>query len=111
MKRLRLLMSVLLVSLLVVSLAAQTSSLPKFKKGENYASVRTKMLKAGWKPYHSKDADPCDRSDTRCYGRPEMVTCSGTGRAFCKFLWKKNGKIVGINTQGEDPNEFDSIDK
>jgi hypothetical protein len=67
------------------------------------------MLKAGWKPFHSPDADEC-AGDTRCEGRPEMVSCSGTGKAFCKFLWTKSGKTVGIITSGEDA-AFNGIQK
>ena len=81
---------------------AQAVGLPHFKKNESYASVRTKILKAGWKPFHSKDADTCMEGDSRCQGRPEMEACAGTGMANCKFLWKKEGKITAICTVGED---------
>lgn len=85
-------------------LFAQTTGLPRIKKNENYSSVRTKMLKAGWKPYTSPDADKCSEGDKRCEGRPEMEACAGTGEANCAFLWKRKGKTVSIFTKGEDAN-------
>ncbi len=88
---------------------AEGSSLPHFKKSESYTSVRAKMLKEGWKPFHSKDADTCMASDSRCQGRPEMVSCAGTGLANCKFLWEKGGKIIAICTVGEDNPSYDNI--
>lgn len=81
---------------------AQTNGLPKFKKNENYKSVRAKMLKADWKPAASADADKCMQGDERCQGRPEMDSCAGTGMANCAFRWKKKNKIVMIFTVGEN---------
>ena len=87
----------------------QVPDLPKVRKGELYSAVRIKMLKTGWKPFHSPEADECS-GDERCLGRPEMVSCSGTGRAFCKFLWKKGRRTVGIVTTGERA-EFSGFQK
>lgn len=75
--------------------------LPEFKKNEDYGSVREKMLRAGWTPHRSKDADKCGEGDERCEGRPEMQSCAGTGMANCKFLWKKGEKMLAIFTVGE----------
>ena len=88
---------------------AGTASLPSFAKRESYASVRDKMLKAGWEPFHAQDADECDEGDARCEGRPEMSACAGTGSANCKFLWRKNGKITAICTVGEENAVYDGI--
>lgn len=87
---------------------AKKPNLPHFKKNESYTSVRLKMLKAGWEPFHSENADTCSETDIRCKDRPEMEACAGTGMANCKFLWKKNEQITGICTVGEDA-VFDSI--
>jgi hypothetical protein len=81
--------------------AAQVT-LPHFAKGEKYGSVRAKMFKAGWVPASTPYADECVPGDKRCEGRTEMETCSGTGMAFCKFLWRKDGQVIGIVTAGED---------
>ena len=85
-------------------LFAQTTGLPRIKKGESYTSVRKKMIKAGWKPFRSPDADKCSDGDARCQGRPEMEACAGTGEANCAFLWKRKGKTVSIFTVGENAN-------
>ncbi len=87
---------------------ALASELPHFKKHENYANVRIKMMKAGWKPYHAKDADTCMTDDARCQGRPEMESCASTGMANCRFLWVKESKISAICTVGEDA-LFDNV--
>lgn len=81
---------------------SQSLSLPTFAKGESYTNVRLKMLGAGWKPYHSKDADTCSEGDMRCKDRPEMEACSGTGMASCRFLWKSGDKTIAILTTGEE---------
>jgi hypothetical protein len=93
---------VLIIFLLTVSVFAQTAGLPRLKKGENYRSVRAKMMKAGWKPFHAKDADVCQRGDARCQNRPEMQSCAGTGQANCRFLWRRRGKTVVVFTIGEN---------
>jgi hypothetical protein len=77
-------------------------SLPTFAPKEDYSSARAKLLSAGWKPYRSKDADECFGNDERCKGRPEMLSCSGTGRALCRFTWSRSGKIAVIVTAGEE---------
>lgn len=83
-------------------------TLPNIEPSEPYGSVRQKMLSAGWNPFHAEDADTCGDEDPRCQGRPEMATCAGTGMANCRFLWKKNEKIVGICTVGEEEAVFDN---
>ena len=87
----------------------QKIALPNFTDSESYSSVRTKMINAGWEPFHAPDADQCSETDKRCIGRPEMVSCAGTGRANCKFLWKKNDNIAAICTVGEEDATFDVI--
>lgn len=91
----------LCLAISVQVLFAQTVRLPQFKKGESYTNVRKKMIKSGWKPFRSPNADKCGKGDTRCQGRPEMEACAGTGEANCAFVWKRKGKIVSIFTIGE----------
>ena len=76
---------------------------PKFEKGENYKSVREKLLKAGWQPFKSADAQPCSGDDPRCKNYPEMESCAGTGLGNCRYLWKREAKTLVIFTIGEDP--------
>lgn len=85
---------------------AHSSELPHLKVGEDYTSVRTKMLKAGWKPFHAKDADHCSESGRCAPKRPEMYTCAGTGAGECMFLWKKKGKIIGVCTVDDPPQYY-----
>lgn len=99
---------VVLFTLITINFA-QAADLPRFKKGESYTNVRAKMIKAGWSPYHSKDADICSEGDKRCEGRAEMESCAGTGMANCRFLWKKNGKTTAICTVGEEDNVYNGI--
>ena len=94
---------------LITGIFAQAADLPQFKKGESYTSVRAKMIKSDWTPFHSSDADACSEGDKRCEGRPEMEACAGTGMANCRFLWKKNGKTTAICTVGEEDNVFSGI--
>ena len=96
-------LSAMIIAFLTANLlaCAQTSGLPNFDENEPYSSVRLKMLEAGWEPFHAQDADTCIEGDLRCEGRPEMQVCAGTGKANCKFLWKKEETITAICTIGE----------
>lgn len=85
------------------------SDVPQFQKDEPYGDVRTKLLAAGWQPFHASDADVCEDGDPRCEGRPEMESCAGTGLANCKFLWNKQSQVLAICTVGEESVVFDSI--
>ena len=76
--------------------------LPKFPQEAPYSTIRQSLLKMGWSPFISTDADECSKFDTRCKGRPEMLSCSGTGEAPCMFVWKKNETIIEIVTIGEE---------
>ena len=89
------------------SALAQAESMPKFKQGEGYAQVRSKLLNAGWKPRRVPGADQCMRGDERCQGRPEMVACAGGGQANCRFAWKRAGVLLTIFTV-DSPALFDS---
>jgi hypothetical protein len=78
------------------------TGIPKIEMQTPYAKVREVMLQHGWKPYHGANALPCDSTDARCQGRPEMQACSDVGLGQCSWLWKKNGHIVLIKTQDDD---------
>lgn len=75
---------------------------PAIKAQTPYGKVRQIMLKHGWNPYHGSNVLPCSQDDVRCQGRPEMQACSDADRGQCTWLWKKNGKIIVINTQDDD---------
>lgn len=77
---------------------------PKFKKGDDYKTVvREKLLKDGWEPYTSKNADKCEGNDDRCVGMPEMENCAGTGLGNCRYLWKKGEKAIVVYTVDAPP--------
>lgn len=86
---------------------AHADGLPKFKKGEDYAKVRIKLLGAGWTPRRMPDADECMQGDKRCQGRPEMEACSGVEKANCRFAWQRAGARLTIFTV-DSPALFDS---
>ena len=83
--------------------------IPPFARNESYAQVRVVLMRDGWQPVISKDADQCMEGDTRCEGRPEMQTCSGSGLAMCRFRWQRNGQQLTICTAGEEQAMFHSI--
>ena len=82
---------------------------PPFARNESYAQVRVVLMRDGWQPVISKDADQCMEGDTRCEGRPEMQTCSGSGLAMCRFRWRRDGQQLTICTAGEEQAMFHSI--
>ena len=82
---------------------------PPFSRSESYAGVRVLLMRDGWQPVISKDADQCMEGDTRCEGRPEMQTCSGSGLAMCRFRWRRDGQQLTICTAGEEQAMFHSI--
>ena len=92
---------------------AQTSTkrrpVPPFARNESYAQVRVVLMRDGWQPVISKDADQCMEGDTRCEGRPEMHTCSGSGLAMCRFRWQRDGQQLTICTAGEEQAMFHSV--
>lgn len=89
--------------------ASAAPGVPQFQKDEPYADIRTKLIAAGWQPFHANDADACEEGDPRCEGRPEMDSCAGTGLANCKFLWKKQSQTLAICTVGEENAVFDNV--
>ena len=82
---------------------------PPFSRNESYAQVRVVLMRDGWQPVISKDADQCMDGDSRCEGRPEMLTCSGSGLAMCRFRWRREGQEVTICTAGEEQAMFHSV--
>lgn len=78
-----------------------SANLPPALTGQQYSAARERLLASGWEPYRARDADHCERGDERCQGRPEMQSCSGSGRASCRFLWRKNGVVATVTTAGE----------
>jgi len=76
---------------------------PAFKKREQYSALRERLLKSGWQPASTADADQCIQGDSRCEGRPEMQACAGTGEANCNFRWRKAHNIIDVSTINDIP--------
>src|SRR3990167_81243 len=79
---------------------------PRFTQGQPYEQVRETLLRDGWQPVISKNADACNDGDTRCQGRPEMQSCGGTGLAMCRFAWQREERRLTICTAGEEEAKF-----
>lgn len=82
---------------------------PPFSRVETYAQVRAVLMRQGWNPVVSRDADECMPDDSRCAGRPEMLTCSGSGLAMCRFRWQRDEQSLTICTAGEEQAMFHSV--
>jgi hypothetical protein len=91
----------------VTALAA--GPLPSFERDVPYGTVRNALLAQGWQPVRLPDADRCGPRDSRCQGRPEMTSCSGTGRAPCLFTWRKDARTIEVVTEFEDGGFFRSL--
>jgi hypothetical protein len=76
---------------------------PAFQKREAYSAVRERLLKSGWQPASTDDADQCIKGDSRCEGRPEMQACAGTGEANCNFRWRKADIVIDVSTVNDPP--------
>jgi hypothetical protein len=74
-----------------------------FEKRELYSAVRERLLKSGWQPASTADADQCVKGDSRCEGRPEMQDCAGTGEANCNFRWRKGNIVIDVSTITDSP--------
>jgi hypothetical protein len=101
------LLAMVLVCVGVTAMAAEP--LPTFKRDKPYSDVRNALLATGWQPVRLPDADRCDSRDSRCQGRPEMTSCSGTGRAPCLFTWRKDTRTIEVVTEREDGGFFRSL--
>lgn len=84
-----------------LSLPAIAQELPSLRSGTPYVAARQQLIRQGWKPVTVPGSDACSSGDERCQGRPEMVSCSGTGMAACSFAWRRSRVLVHVFTQGE----------
>jgi hypothetical protein len=78
-------------------------SRPAVKEYPQYEIARKKLVQRKWQPVSNASADPCQKDDTRCEGKPEMQSCAGTAEANCIFLWQKNGRVREVNTINVPP--------
>lgn len=90
--------------------SAQNDSLPRFKQGTSYRTIRADLLKRGWQPVRVPRAPGCGGQDNCFPFRAEAVFCGGTGAAFCLYAWRRGKVGIEVWTQGEqDPPAFSSL--
>ena len=75
--------------------------LPRLQRNSGYEAASRQLRTLGWRPAPQRDADTCGRGDDRCEGRPEMLSCAGTGMAACAFTWAKGATVIVVSTAGE----------
>jgi hypothetical protein len=90
------------MTFMLLAAGAWAAPLPPVAKGAPYGKARQTLLAQGWKPFASPQAEKCPAGDARCEGRPEMLSCAGTGFARCTFLWRQGKQIVEIGTVGDE---------
>lgn len=89
--------------LLYCTLQAPAQDLPRLPRGTEYGTARQQLTRLGWSPAKLPGAEPCPAGDARCAGRPEMVSCSGSGAAACLFAWRRGEQVIEVSTVGEEP--------
>jgi hypothetical protein len=93
----------------------RTAIAPKVPKitGVSYDVARKRLIAAGWKPsLHPRsyaNSPNIQGGNGQVFwkkGYREIAESSGTGKAFCRFLFQDaNGRILTVTTAGEeDPN-------
>lgn len=93
-------LALLLLLLALPGLAAAQT--PSVGTGAPYGTTRQALLAAGWEPVRDPEADRCSPTDSRCAGRPEMVSCAGTGLGQCLFAWRRGDIVIEVITIGPE---------
>lgn len=87
------------------ALASNTSALQRLQleRGEPYSNARTNLRRLDWAPLESKGEERTegDAGQMLRAGWSEVSDCSGTGRNFCGFIWKRRSQCALITTAGE----------
>lgn len=87
-------------------LAQGGPDIPPMVKDAPYRSARSMLTRNGWQPVKIVGANRC--SDARCAGFPEVIFCSGVGRAVCLYAWHKADAFLLVHAWGEGDQLFDS---
>ena len=90
-----------IAAVLIATAANSAERVPRLQKNADYRDARASLIALGWTPVRLETAEECD-GDRRCAGRPEMVSCSGTGLGYCVFAWRKGDTLIEVITAGED---------
>jgi hypothetical protein len=78
-------------------------SLTELKSGEDYRSVRQKLIAQNWIPFQNQDPATCEIFQDRCRDWPETQSCAGSGTSPCRFLWRKGEDHIVVFTNHEIP--------
>jgi len=99
-----------MIAMLLAAAAASIShSLPLLVRGEPYKHVRQTLLQSGWRPVMTNlvfdDGTLAkhfgDAREMLDAGFVEVYDCSGIGRNFCTFIWKRHRQCIHVVTYGE----------
>lgn len=82
------------------------ASIPIFRQGASYRSVRDQLRLAGWQPTRIEGAQRCQ--DDRCRGFDEVLFCAGTGRAACSYAWRQGETFLVVWAVGEGEQVYDA---
>lgn len=77
----------------------------RLQKGALFISVRTRLIKSGWKPVrvHARDSHEYDGTEKRLLDRHvlEVDSCSTDQGSLCILYYTKNGTCLRVDTVGE----------
>ena len=99
------LLFILLVATALPSEAWARQEILQFLNKKTYGYAKSWMIKSGFVPVkfrHPEPISPCP-GDQSCDLYPELLDCSGTGLAFCEFVFfsPSHRRHVVIVTYGE----------
>jgi hypothetical protein len=72
---------------------------PQLKPGQPYSDARAKLIGAGYAParYSVQDCSPYGTArGEECFDRPEVESCSGTGKGYCSAYWLRGDDILSV---------------
>jgi hypothetical protein len=77
----------------------------RLQEGAMFVSIRTRLIKSGWKPVrvHARDSYEYDGTEKRLMDRNffEVDSCSSDRGSLCILYYTKNGTCLRVDTVGE----------
>jgi hypothetical protein len=92
--------------MIALAAPAAASPLPRFAAGASYPQVRRELAGQGFMPVRILERPndlTCDIPSLLCRAFPEVEHCTGAGRAYCNFLYRRrsDGTYWIVTTEGE----------